>query len=128
MEIEEALYSRLSTDAPLIAEVADRIYPVEAKQGTTNPFLVFTRLYTQGNATMNLASGLYASRFTFEAWAKDATKARDVATKIRSCLDGFSGTIMTVRIWGIIFVDRYQTYEADSRLFSDVIDLRIFHN
>lgn len=83
-----ALYSLLVADAPLLALVSTRIYPSQAPQGVTAPYIVWFRIasrpmQTHGEPTQNqfdlVQFSIFASTFT-------ATEA--IALALVTALDG----------------------------------------
>lgn len=68
------------------------------------------------------------STFQIDSWAKTALGAADLATKCRSGLDGLRGSILGIRVDGVLFLDEFSDYDDDANLFRVSQDYRFWHN
>lgn len=105
MRLEEAIYTRLSTFAPLAALVAGRIYAVRAPQSETRPRITYQRISGASDHVLSGPSGLTDTRVQVDCWADDPAtsstpatvtayaQARDVALQVKAALDGFRGLV-----------------------------------
>ena len=87
MNIEEALYSKLVSDAG----VSTRIYPNVVPQDIALPAVAFQRISTVRDMAHDGPLGIAHVRFQLTISAASYTSARVVANAIRTALDGFSG-------------------------------------
>jgi hypothetical protein len=126
--LEEAIYARLSADAPLAALVGTRIYPVEAPQGVARPYVVHSRQDTVNMARLGPSPRGPWDRVDLAvmAFADTAEAARAVAAAVRDALDGFSGdgVIGSSRLVGRL-QSRLDDAQADPALKSDALLFRI---
>ena len=96
--ILDALYTRLSTTTGVTAEVSTRIYPSRAPQGAARPYLTMHRVSMPHEHHMTGAAGLTRPRVQISAWADRADQAESAAEAVRVALQGFTGTVSTVKI------------------------------
>ena len=87
MNIEEALYSKLVSDAG----VSTRIYPNVVPQDIALPAVAYQRISTVRDMAHDGPLGIAHVRFQLTISAASYTSARAVANAIRTALDGFSG-------------------------------------
>ena len=91
MNIEEALYSCLTSDAGVAALVSTRIYPNVVPQDIALPAVAYQRISTTRVMAHDGPTGVANARFQFTVSASTYSSARNVANAIRTALDGFSG-------------------------------------
>jgi hypothetical protein len=91
MNIEEALYSKLTGDAGVAALVVARIYPNVVPQDIAMPAVAYQRISTVRDMAHDGPTGVAHARFQFTISASTYSSARNVANAIRVALDGFSG-------------------------------------
>jgi len=87
VNIEEALYSKLVSDAG----VSTRIYPNVVPQDIALPAVAYQRISTVRDMAHDGPLGIAHVRFQLTISAASYTSARAVANAIRTALDGFSG-------------------------------------
>lgn len=124
--VEAALVSKLQGDTAVAAVVAARIYPLLLTQGTALPAIVYQRLSSYGEHANDTNSTLISSRIRFDCYGKTYTDAKNLAIKVKTCLDGFIGLILSVHIDGILFVDEFDSYDEDAELVVVGVDFRIW--
>lgn len=126
--INEAIYSRLSADANIMAIVGTRIFPSKATQNQPPPLIMYFRVDTVPATALNTASTFMASRFQFDCWHKTEIGAETLAEKVKTSLDGFIGTILGITIGGIVFLDQFDDYDDDAELYRVGQYFRILHS
>lgn len=127
--LEHALYSRLTNVASATyALVGTRVYPVQADQAATLPFVVFSRESEErGNAFgSTFVPALSEAEITFEIHAKSPEKADLIADAIYTDMMAQEAAFSGVTVKGILFgrtrhgvawlPDAYMV-EADYRVF-----------
>lgn len=125
--LENAIYSRLHTDSDVLGVVGDRIYPDFATQNQTFPQIIYAQIDSQSSNAMRTASSLFDTRIQVDSWAKTKPEARDLANKVRTSLDGFIGTILGVRIWGVQFLNEDANYDGEVKLYRVSQDYSFSH-
>lgn len=96
--IDEALVQLLAADADIAMQVGNRIYQVQAPQGTALPCIVFAR-ETQSRETfgdMIGSSGLTRAAYLFSAISGNLLEVRNLARAVRNALEYKS--ILPVRL------------------------------
>jgi hypothetical protein len=91
MNIEEALYSKLTGDAGVAALVVARIYPNVVPQDIAMPAVAYQRISTTRVMAHDGPTGVASARFQFTVSGSTYSSARNVVNAIRTALDGFSG-------------------------------------
>src|SRR5262245_42213214 len=107
-QLEEAIYSRLSTFAGLTALVAQRIYPIRAPEAVPMPLVVYQRISSYRWSAMKVDTGVARARMQVTAWATQATTAKSVKEQVRKALERWSGTVA-----GMVILDSYIADERD---------------
>jgi hypothetical protein len=128
--ITDAIYTRLSGFAGLIALTSTRVYYAKAPPSPTAPFVVFNRI--SGSRVHSLAgpSGTGQPRFQFDCYAEASlSAAKAVADQVRYALDGYHATVGSETIKGVTSVDERDSVDATATpiLHRVSIDLIISH-
>lgn len=129
--IEEALWKRLTDYSGTTALIVKRLYPVIAPQNVTRPFVTYRRISGIREQSHDGASCLSVDRFQFTAWDDDymkTTGARMVSEQIRLALEGYSGTILGVRIDGILMLTELDTHDIETKMYGVISDYQVAHN
>jgi hypothetical protein len=92
MNIEEAIYSKLTGDAGVSALVSTRVYPNVVPQDIAMPAVAYQRISTVRDMAHDGPLGIAHARFQFTISASSYSSARNVANAIRAAVDGVSGT------------------------------------
>ena len=102
--IEADMVARLNAAATLTAIVGQKIYPVEAPPGTKAPYLVFARVDTDTDDTLDDTASVHHVMFAFEAYAATYKEALAIGAALKPILDGWNGrppeTIMSMTYTG----------------------------
>lgn len=102
--IEADMVARLVADATLAGIVGEKIYPVEAPPGTSAPYLVFARVDTDADDTLDDTASVHRVAFAFEAYAASYKQALAIGAALKPILDGWHGappeTIMSMTYAG----------------------------
>lgn len=129
--IDDALFGILSGDAGVIAlfktGTTTRIFPVVIPQGTALPAAAFqqisgSRIHAQGSGS-NLTHPRY--QITIKATTKAAVKA--AADAIRQAVDGYYGTVSTVRIDAVLIDHESEGYNLNDRTYEVRQDYMVWH-
>lgn len=101
MTVESEIVARLEVDGAVTALVGSgddaRIYPVLLPQDPTYPAVTYQRV--SGARLHNLAgtAGFAMPRLSINCWSRTYGEAKSLAAAIRASLDGFDGTLATIR-------------------------------
>lgn len=127
MTIEEALYSYLSTYAGLTASVGTRIYPNVIPSDASLPAVAYQRISTARVRSHEGPSNLSHTRIQFTCVADSYSAVKSVADQIRAALDGYRGTMSTLRVDGVSIENEIADYVETSDLYIQRLDALIWH-
>ena len=116
MTIEKDIHYKLSNDTDVSALASSRVYPMKLPQGWTLPAITYQRVSGVREHNLSGPSGRARPRFQIDCWASDYDGAKDLADKVRLCLDGLKDDINTESDVGGI------TLEADRDIWEENID------
>lgn len=102
----DAIYSILSNDATLTGLVSTRIYPVQAPQRTSQPFVVYRETTTIPTDQKDGAAPKDQKQFQVDIYASGYRDAHTIANRIRTLLDAYSNTVAGVVIRQMWFSDQ----------------------
>jgi hypothetical protein len=91
LDVEEALFSYLSTYAGLAALVGTRIYPILLPQNPTLPAVTYQMISGIDDHCISEDPDNTEARFQFTAWGTSAASARAVAKQIKKAFKNFTG-------------------------------------
>lgn len=127
MSLETELRARLAADAGVSALVAARIYPLRLPQTPVYPALTYRRVSGLGVHNLSGAAGRGRSRIQVDCWAETYLGAQALAAAARASLDGFNGTLVTLR--AVIFRENeLDDFEDAPELYRVIQDWRISHD
>lgn len=90
---KEAMYAALKGAAAITEVVGDDIYPDQADQSASRPYLVFQEVSNAKIKTMRGTLNLRNARFQLTAWADEREDLDELRTAIEDLLDAKSGAI-----------------------------------
>src|SRR5574344_1243907 len=96
MELNESLYSYLTSASALTALVSTRIYPdkVSEKSTYTYPYITYELVSEDEVETFTQQdTGLINSTYQFDVWAKSRASAKDVAKQLRKAFKNLKGQV-----------------------------------
>lgn len=99
--------------------VGNKIWPDQARQDSTYPFIIYKILETRPSDEKDGASRLDVVRVSIECYADARLTARSAADAVRTALDRkAAGTYGGVAIDSIRFVDQFTAkFESDPHIF-----------
>lgn len=112
--IEQAIFSKLSSNAPLIAVVpATRIYHVLLADNTIFPAISYQRISTTKGYTLTEVMNLTEANFQIDSWGNTDLEALEVGDLVRTAIDGFRGVVEGVTIERIFQINEYTMPDMD---------------
>lgn len=90
---EAVLRNVLVTNTVASSLVGTRVYPILAPQSAAMPFITYRRAGIQRQQTLAGPSGVPKVTVEVDVYAATYEAARDVADRVRRCLDGYGGTV-----------------------------------
>lgn len=128
MTIEKDIHYRLSNDADVSPLVGSRVYPMKLPQGWTLPAITYQRISGERAHCLGGPSGRARPRFQIDCWDDDYEDVKDLANKVRLCMDGFKGDINTESdVGGIILEADRDIWEEDIKIYRVTMDFIIPH-
>jgi len=129
--IDESLVTILQASSAVTALAGQRIYPLRALQTAVKPFVLYQRISSVRQHSHDGPSGLARPRFQVRCVAGSYGQSRQLADAVRNTLDGYSGTVGSVRIDGIIFQNEIDTddvaLDAEASTYSVLQDYFVWH-
>ena len=136
MELNDALFSYLSTHAGLSALVSTRIYPDKLPDKPTFPTVTFQLIGEEETETFRQpTTDLLAGTYSFSVWASSRAVANSVSKQIRKAFKNYSGTMGGtggVSVSAVRKVSRITdvdlTREGAVISYKDIQDFEIWYN
>lgn len=125
--IEKAIRSILVANNTVKA-ITTRCYPATLPQDPTYPLILFSKVTGMRDHHLQGPSGLAHPRFQVEAWATTYDAAKALANAIRGALDGYKGTVGTVRIGSILSESERDVYEDAVSCHRTIMDFFVWHS
>lgn len=116
-DLRPELRTFLLADAALLAAVASRVYLIKLPQGTTADSIVYNRISGAGDYVMSGLSGFTQHRYQIDAWSQTGDGADTLANLIRDRLDGYKGTMGTIKVHGVRMVEQREDYDDTAKLY-----------
>ena len=124
--VETAIYSLLSNDAPLTALVSDRIYPVVAEQGAINPLVVFNLVSEQPTNAMGVDINPVQSIIQIACYSDSGQEALAIKDAIKTLLQRYSGTAGGVVVQAIFLENQRADYDGTLKEHRRDLDFRVY--
>lgn len=102
--IGKAIYTILNGS---IANQVTGIFPVVAPQNSVFPYVIYQDVTTLPNDIKDGPSPLDQVRIQIDSYAKSKAEADTIAAAVRTALDRYSGTVESVTIDSIKFLDQF---------------------
>lgn len=114
----------LKADAGVAQIASTRVYPLEAEQGVTSPYVVMTEIITTTEESHDDAEGLDNTLMQFACYANTTLEAINLRKAVRTALLA-AGAMDGVKV--IQPVQRLQEADEDS-LANAILELTFMHN
>ena len=134
MKIEAVIRSLLTTDAAVVALVADRVWPVAIPNGLSpdgQPYIVtqvisnVMRPTIDGHHKLNL----YQARVQVDCVASSYPELCSLVEKVRLACNFKRGTIATARVTSVtLALEGPQNFDDEQRLFVQPVDFIIIYD
>lgn len=115
--MEQAIVDVLENDADVSAIIGDRIFPLVIPQEKALPAITYERVDTDPNDTKSGASTLDGDLIDLDLWGKDFAVLKDLAKKIRTTLDRFSGTRQGIIVQSIQYQNQVVGFSAEKNIY-----------
>lgn len=129
--IEAEIVQLLAEDAPVVALISTRVYPLALPQGVTLPAVTYQRISGIHEHTLSDPSELTRPRFQFVAHAATFLQARLVANAVKTALNGRRAPRTSTNIQSITIeneFDHYNPAQPDmAATYSSYLDIVFWH-
>ena len=115
--IGKSIHNILSTDAPVLAIVSDRIYPHRMNQNDPMPAISYEVINILPTDEKDGVSRLDIDMVDIDLFSKSYEDLIDLATKARTALDGFIGTDSGNIIERIRFVFQQESFDEEVKIY-----------
>jgi hypothetical protein len=105
MNIGKLIYAVVASDATLVGLVGTRVYPEEAPNTVTYPYITFSKVNTQPTRVKNIVSPLDMVKVTFFVYSNNYDTSENVAIALRNKFDNLRGTYNSINLDWCIFED-----------------------
>ena len=122
--IKDVIYNKLSNTANVTAIVGTKIYPFLAISKVVEPYIVFEQTAIEPTDDKDGVSDLDTILFNVEMYSKTPSELEDLATKVRTVFDRFSGTVETIVVQSIQFTGEDGGYADADRVFMKIQQFR----
>lgn len=127
-ELEEAVYSRVSTFAGFTALAGTRLYPSLAPQTPTYPFAVYQRVTAARTHAMGADTGLAEVLMQLTVWDRTLSGMLALARQVRLALQDWTGTAATVVVQRSFLDNEVDLgFDRTAGAFGRALDFRIWH-
>jgi len=95
MDLEEAVFVKISTDTSLSPLVGTRVYPLTLPAEAEFPLILYTVVSNEDDITHDESDQetLATTRVQFEVWSPSFKSIREVSKALFDCWQGFKGAI-----------------------------------
>jgi len=117
MNLFGAIYGILNNNASINGIVGNKIFDLVASQTSTAPFITVQQVTMKANNTKSGVSGTDEYTMKISMLAETQAQAKDLAEKVRTALDYYTGTVNGVTI-------QLAWYDSESPIWDDTSHLR----
>ena len=107
----DSIYSILHDDPGVLPLAGSRIYPQELPQDATFPAIVYERTSNEHLRSNDGPTGLVTASYDVTTWGDRFPDARKLSDAVRLALDGYSGTVDSVKIGFIIIENEVDLFD-----------------
>lgn len=123
--IEDAIYSKVTTDTTLNSLISLRIYPVTADQDVDYPYITYSRISTRRINALVADTDITEARFQFDTWSKSYETLRSIADALRMEFQRFRGTVSSVVIEDCDIDEERDEYNSETQVHRNIMDILI---
>lgn len=132
--LQAGIYSFVTADVDVSALISTRFYPKHLPQSATYPAMVQQVITKSPVNTNGAASDLYEALVQFDCYTQERegvdayAEAHDVAKKLVTRIDSYSGLMGSVSVSAVIIIDAgTDFYEEEPGLNRVKVEARIFY-
>lgn len=125
MDIEQGLRAELKT----IPELANKVYPLTAPEGTKPPYLVYHLTNSNRLKSLNGYAGSMFATYQLDVIHESYSGLKSLMDSILAKLKNYTGNIGGTGpyIENTDILTEFETYEHESNLYHGIIECRFFY-
>lgn len=105
MNIGKLIYAVVASDPTLVGLIGTRVYPEEAPNTVSYPYITFSKVRTEPTRVKNIVSPLDMIKVTFFIYSNNYDTSENVAIALRNKFDNLRGTYNLINLDWCIFED-----------------------
>lgn len=125
--VEYDIKDLLLADGTVSGIIGTRIWPNKLPQGAELEAITYTRVSGVRLKTLKGLAGLARPSFQIDCWAEKYTEVKTLANAVRAVLDGYQGTVNTIRIDRIQILNEVDDFNPELHLYRVIQDYEVFH-
>lgn len=114
MNLEEGLYTLLSTNASITGLVSTRIYPLVIPEDSALPVIAYQRISSSRILAHDGPGGLATATVQLTIQGTSYTSTKAVAAAARALLNGYTGLMSTVHVERCALENELDSYEFET--------------
>lgn len=130
MVFEEALLNHLKNNIDINQKVNGRIYPLVIPQKSEFPVITYTKVSGERLHSLSGDTGATRPFFQISCWADRYSDVKDLAQKVRFCLQNHSGKIggqSGVNVSGTLLDSESEGYDAVANKYYIHLDFQFYY-
>lgn len=127
MTIEAEIFTRLTTVTAFDDLVAGRVYPLQAPQGVTAPFVVYRQIDAVRDSGMGTDADIVACRIQFDLFAETFDAVKEVQTELRKALQRWRDPALSTPVLETYIATEADFLESEIGLFRSTTDIQIWY-
>jgi hypothetical protein len=131
--IEGALRKKMIAASFINSIVGERVYPLRMPDNAILPAIVYTRITSERQHTLDGAGNLTYSRFVIDSYSNQESKnggfaeSIAIARAVQATLDGYRGPADGVDIQGILQMTEQHLYDSELEIYRVSQDWMVIH-
>lgn len=125
--MEKALRYEIETNIPALS---GNVYPTNAPEGVTKPYLVYVRSDTDKERTLEGYTGKQAINYMFSVMAANYADMKTAYAAVESMLEAMARTSIgetnNIYVEDLVINDMTETYEYELKAHRGIIDFTIY--
>lgn len=114
--IEEGLFSHLTSDTAVGAEIDSRMYGAVAPSHAKLPRIVYTKIADGNTQTMCATDGVKGNRYQLDCYAKDYKSSKELAKLVKNSIVDFRGFMGDTYVKTVILETELDLVDPDPGL------------
>ena len=107
--------------------LGNRLYPSRLPQEPDMPSATYRMITNLEYMTHGGPTGLFKSRFQFDIYGSSFIEAKQAAEAVRQGINGFRGTVDTIKISSIHFSNEFHEFGEATEIYRVTVDYSVIH-